>query len=107
MRDMAHFVELALMAWFWITPIVYPFTQLTEALGGRAALGLLNPVTPIVLIFQRALYGQFGDPPVIDPGLSFLWYLRNLSVVAVAALLLTVIALRVFARLEGNLAEEL
>ena len=107
MRDIAHFVELALMAWFWMTPIVYPFKQLTEALHGHAALGLLNPVTSIVLVFQRALYGRFGDPPVLDPDLSFFWYLRNLGVVTIAALLLTVVALRVFARLEGNLAEEL
>ena len=107
MRDIAHFVELALMAWFWMTPIIYPFKQLTEALHGNAALGLLNPITSIVLIFQRALYGQFGNPPVLDPDLSFLWYLRNLSVVTVGTLLLTVVALRVFARLDGNLAEEL
>ena len=107
MRDMSHFVELALMAWFWITPIVYPFKQLTGALHGHAALGLLNPVTSIVLVFQRALYGQFGKPPVLDPHLSFFWYLRNLSVVTVGALVLTAVALRVFARLEGNLAEEL
>ena len=107
MRDMSHFVELALMAWFWITPIVYPFKQLTGALHGHAALGLLNPVTSIVLVFQRALYGQFGKPPVLDPHLSFFWYLRNLGVVTVGALVLTAVALRVFARLEGNLAEEL
>jgi ABC-type polysaccharide/polyol phosphate export permease len=107
LRDMSHFVELALMAWFWVTPIVYPFKQLTGALHGHAALGLLNPVTPIVLVFQRALYGQFGHPPTLDPNLSFLWYARNLAVVAVGATLLTAVALRVFARLEGNLAEEL
>ena len=108
LRDMSHFVELALMAWFWITPIVYPFKQLTaEALNGHAVIALLNPVTPIVLVFQRALYGEFGDPPVLDPSLSVLWYLRNLLVVTVGATVLTAIALRVFARLEGNLAEEL
>ena len=108
LRDMGHFIELALMAWFWITPIVYPFKQLTtEALHGHAFIGLLNPVTPIVLVFQRALYGEFGDPPVLDPNLSVLWYLRNLLVVAIGATVLSVIALRVFARLEGNLAEEL
>jgi ABC-type polysaccharide/polyol phosphate export permease len=107
LRDMGHFVELALMAWFWVTPIVYPFTQLTKALHGRAAIALLNPVTPIVLAFQRALYGKFGDPPVLDTSLSTLWYFRNLLVVTVGAVALTAVALRVFARLEGNLAEEL
>jgi ABC-2 type transport system permease protein len=107
LRDMSHFVELALLAWFWVTPIVYPFTQLTKALHGRAAIALLNPITPIVLAFQRALYGSFGDPPVLNTNLSAWWYLRNLLIVAAAALVLTAVALRVFARLEGNLAEEL
>jgi ABC-2 type transport system permease protein len=107
LRDMAHFVELALLAWFWITPIVYPFKQLTEALHGHTAIALLNPVTPIVLAFQRALYGDFGDPPVLDANLSALWYLRNLLVVTAGAAVLTAVALRIFARLEGNLAEEL
>ena len=107
LRDMAHFVELALMAWFWVTPIVYPFTQLTEALGGRTIIALINPVTPIVLTFQRALYGGFGTPPVIPGNLDFAWHLRNLGIVTVGVLVLLVIALRVFSRLEGNLAEEL
>jgi ABC-2 type transport system permease protein len=105
LRDMAHFVELALLAWFWITPIVYPFSQLTKAIGGRAAIALINPVTPIVLTFQRALYGEFGH--VMDPHLSATWYLRNLLIVTAGAVILAAIALRVFNRLEGNLAEEL
>jgi len=107
LRDMAHFVELAMMAWFWITPIVYPFTQLAKALHGRTAIALLNPVTPIVLAFQRALYGEYGHPPVLPTNLSALWYLRNLAIIGVAAVALTAFALRVFNRLEGNLAEEL
>jgi ABC-2 type transport system permease protein len=104
-RDMSHFVELALMAWFWVTPIIYPWTQLVKALRGHSIVALLNPVTPVVLTFQRAFYGNFGD--VIPDNLTFGWYLRNLAVVTVAVLLLLAIALRVFSRLEGNLAEEL
>src|SRR2546430_2449060 len=45
LRDMAHFVELALLAWFWVTPIVYPFTQLGRALHGHTIIALANPVT--------------------------------------------------------------
>ena len=107
LRDMAHFVELALLAWFWLTPIIYPFTQLKEALHGHTVVALLNPVTPIVMTFQRALYGNFGTPPVIPPELTFSWYLRNLAIVTLGVLVLLTIALRVFSRFEGNLAEEL
>jgi len=105
LRDMSHFVELALMAWFWITPIVYPFSQLTQAIGGRASIALMNPVTPIVLVFQRALYGEFGH--VLDPNLTLAWYARNLAIVTAGVVALAAFALRVFNRLEGNLAEEL
>jgi ABC-2 type transport system permease protein len=105
LRDMSHFVELALMAWFWITPIVYPFSQLTQAIGGRASIALVNPVTPIVLVFQRALYGEFGH--VLDPHLTLAWYARNLAIVTAGVVALAAFALRVFNRLEGNLAEEL
>jgi ABC-2 type transport system permease protein len=105
LRDMSHFVELALMAWFWITPIVYPFTQLAAALHGRTAIALLNPVTPIVLAFQRALYGSFGN--VLPSNLTAFWYLRNLIIIGACAAALAAFALRVFNRLEGNLAEEL
>ena len=51
------------------------------------------------------LYGAYGH--VLDPHLSALWYLRNLVFVTVGALILLAFALRVFNRLEGNLAEEL
>ena len=67
LRDMAHFVELALLAWFWLTPIVYPFTQLSKALDGHTGIALLNPVTPIVLTFQRALYGELRRRPRSSP----------------------------------------
>jgi ABC-2 type transport system permease protein len=108
LRDMAHFVELSLLAWFWLTPIVYPFTQLGTALHGHTEIALLNPVTPIVVAFQGAFYGHFGSPkPVIPANLDFMWHLRNLGMVTVGALLVVVIALRVFSRLEGNMAEEL
>ncbi|HLF40107.1 MAG TPA: ABC transporter permease [Acidimicrobiia bacterium] len=107
LRDIQHFVELALMAWFWVTPIIYQFTLLTEQFDGRAWPALLNPVTPIVLTFQRAFYGLYGDPPVLPPELTFGWYFRNLVVVTAASTVLLAVAMRVFRRLEGNLAEEL
>jgi len=106
LRDIQHFVELALLAWFWLTPIVYLYSQLTKHFGGRN-LPLLNPITPIVLTFQRALFGLFGNPPVIDPSIGEGWYLRNLLLLALAAGALFVVAMQVFGRLEGNLAEEL
>jgi ABC-2 type transport system permease protein len=107
LRDIQHFLELALLAWFWMTPIIYLYSQITGSLEGRSWLALLNPVTPIVLTFQRALYGGYGGNDVVPLNLGVAWHLRNLAVVAAAASVLLVVALQVFRRLEGNLAEEL
>lgn len=110
LRDIAHFVELAILGWFWVTPVIYPFTLLVKQFDERAWPALINPITPIVLTFQRAFYGLYhkaGEAPVLPPELDFVWYLRNLVVVTAVASLMLVGALRVFRRLEGNLAEEL
>lgn len=114
LRDVQHFLELALLAWFWMTPIVYPVALVADKLAPRGLFGLylLNPVAPIVLSFQRAFYNrvtplQDGSavPVLLDQPLS--WYLQHLALVAVFALVLAVIGQIVFARGEGSFAEEL
>ena len=81
LRDMAHFVELALLAWFWVTPIVYPFTQLDRGARRSRRVALLNPVTPIVLTFQRAFTASTGIRRSSTRTCRLLWYLRNLAIV--------------------------
>src|SRR5207237_583099 len=83
----------------WFPPVLDPFPELGRALHGHTIIALMNPVTPLVLTFQRALYGEFGNPPVMPPNLGFTWYLRNLAIVTVAVLVVLTIALRVFGRL--------
>jgi ABC-2 type transport system permease protein len=74
----------------------------------------LNPITPIVLTFQRALYGttsprgQGGAPiPILPDHAGPMWYLWQLLLVIGFSTLLLGFALRVFGRLEGSFAEEL
>ena len=62
-RDVGHLLNLALLVWFWATPIVYQGWLVQQKLEGFLILGvdawflyLLNPVAVIVLGFQRALY---------------------------------------------------
>ena len=65
LRDTQHFLELALLAWFWVTPIVYGFMTIDRRPGGWFKyVYLLNPVTPIVLIFQRAIYAKLDNPKI-------------------------------------------
>jgi ABC-2 type transport system permease protein len=111
-RDTQHLLELALLAWIWLTPIIYPWnlvaTELEER-GLSAQLTLLNPMTSIVLAFQRGLYGiTVNDKGVrILPLESSLWYFRNLAIVGVVSAVLCLLALRVFAKAEGSFSEEL
>jgi ABC-2 type transport system permease protein len=111
-RDTQHLLELALLAWIWMTPIIYQWDLQARVIAERGwspMLTLLNPMTPIVLAFQRSLYGI----AVTDEGLrqlpleSSLWYFRNLGAVMAVSAVLLVLAMRLFARIEGSFSEEL
>ena len=110
LRDTQHLLELVLLAWFWATPIVYPFQELGVRLSQKHLLWLyfVNPVTVIVLTFQRALYAILGDAsgPIL-PNYSPLWYAMQILIVIVVSIILFIGALALFGRLEGNFAEEL
>jgi ABC-2 type transport system permease protein len=116
LRDTSHLLELALLAWFWVTPIVYQYRLVSDRIGEWA---LLNPVTPVVLAFQRGLYnrvdgaggsdrlGEAARSSGILPDESVLWYLRNVAVLGLVAALALLGALWLFGRLEDDFAEEL
>jgi ABC-2 type transport system permease protein len=110
LRDTQHLLELVLLAWFWATPIVYPFQELGVRLSQKHLLWLyfVNPVTVIVLTFQRALYAILGDAsgPIL-PNYSPLWYAVQILIVIAVSAVLFIGALALFGRLEGNFAEEL
>lgn len=108
-RDTQHLVELVLLAWFWATPIVYQYRLVGDRLGSDAWIYRLNPITPVVLTFQRAVYNQIEPAglPVLPAGHGIAWYLAQLGVLAAVSMVLLSVAMRVFGRLEGNFAEEL
>ena len=114
LRDMQHLLELTLVAWFWMTPIVYPFRLVSDRLERTLWPMFLNPVTAIVIAFQRAIYnrvdavGADGKVTNILPAETSLnWYLLHIGIVGVVSVVLLAVALTVFGRLEGNFAEEL
>ena len=121
-RDTQHLLNLALLSWFWFTPIVYPAGFLMWHAGNHAILGIklstlylvLNPMADIVMGFQRALYANVNCPPTID--LDHQCTLYNASVgeqalmltgVVVASVLLLYVFLRYFFKQAGDFAEEL
>lgn len=109
LRDTQHLLDLALLAWFWATPIVYQYRLVADRLGDEIWLYRLNPITPIVLTFQRAIYARVepNGMPILPAGVNANWYIGHLLVVLALSAALFVFALAVFGRLEGNFAEEL
>ncbi len=116
-RDVQHFLELALLALFWFTPIVYAYDFAGNAIRDRLGVGaerlaMLNPITPLVTTFQRVLYNPTNFEPEQQANFALLlrptrWYLENLAISATVAIVLLVVGGRVFARLEGAFAERL
>jgi ABC-2 type transport system permease protein len=109
-RDAQHLVDLALLAWFWVTPIVYQGPQLVAGNLGPGALQvyLLNPMANVVLAFQRALSGGTSTEAVAelpDPGIA--WYAGRLAALGAVSLLLLYVTWRAFYRMSGDFAEEL
>lgn len=110
-RDTRHLLDLAMVALFWANPIIYDYERASRWFDGRGLpswLPLLNPVTPIVTVFQRAIFAaDTADGRRLLPDVSQWWYLRNIGIVLVVGAVLFLAALRLFDRAEGNFAEVL
>jgi ABC-2 type transport system permease protein len=113
-RDVQHFLGIALMVWFWGTPIIYAFVSVSRRLSEHnlGNLQFLNPMTSVVLAFQRAIYNKtsYGGPKQptdMLPAHGIGWYLGLLAAVGAFSALLLVITARVFRHLEGDFAEAL
>jgi ABC-2 type transport system permease protein len=105
LRDIQHLVEVLLIVLFWASPIVYSYEMVHDVLHGGVfeEIYLANPVTLVVIAFQKALWaGGINAGVTFPPDIA----LRLLLVLGVSLVFLWV-AQRIFARLEGNFAQEL
>ncbi len=120
LRDTQHLTEVLLMAWFWATSIVYTYGQIFlsgeqknhPSLNWLQYVFLCNPITPIAMTFQRAIYGvtQYtyqGKVYHVLPTWGLGTYAALVGAVLAVSIGLFLLALIVFGRLEGNFAEEL
>ena len=111
-RDVQHLIGLALLVWFWLTPIVYAAgtvrTNMLEYAHGALLwkLYLLNPLAWIVIGFQRALYhsGTTADARVPYTAGQLAVALTIVSAIAAVAVYL---AWRLYFSMSGDFAEEL
>lgn len=115
-RDVQHFLELFLLAWFWMTPLVYQFDFMGDMLirrGLSERLAMLNPMIPVVTTMQRVIYNplhEIGHPAGENFDLLIRptsWYLGNLAISGALGLVVLSLAVVVFGRLEADLGEEL
>ena len=103
LRDFEHLVEVLLVVLFWASPIVYSYTLVHGVLNGSLLeqLYLWNPVTLVALGFQKAMWVA-GAGETWPPDLA-----ERLIIVGLISVVLLWAAQRVFAKLEGNFAQEL
>jgi ABC-2 type transport system permease protein len=117
-RDVGHLLNIALLVWFWATPIVYASGLVQQELGCGDILGFgcklveflywLNPLTPVVEGMHRALYvtvSPEGTQVLYDVSLG--WLALVLAAVVVASVVLLRFTWGYFFSRSGDFAEEL
>jgi ABC-2 type transport system permease protein len=107
-----------LQLWFWLSPVVYSYQHTISARlheHGLTWVYFLNPITPIMMTFQRIFYVKttvFSTVPPhpvlhILPNWTASSYLSmNLTLLGIMVLLF-LSSLMIFGRLEGNFESEL
>ncbi len=124
MRDMEHFILIILQLWFFLSPVVYSYEHSIAPqlhAHGLAWLYFLNPVTLIMLTFQRAFYVAtvvHSTTPLVAGGHTFslikvlpswpmsTYFYLDISLLAIMVALFLVAEV-VFGRLQGNFESEL
>lgn len=103
LRDVQYLVEILIMILFWASPIVYSWRQVSNAVAGTVweDVYLANPMTQVVLGFQRTFWVAGDDMPFPDD------LIARLSITLLVSLVLLWLSQRVFSRLQSNFAQEL
>ncbi|HWG94673.1 MAG TPA: ABC transporter permease [Mycobacteriales bacterium] len=105
-RDFENLVDLMLLVVVWLSPVLYPWSFVRDALGDGwlLELYLANPLTVAVQLFQRAFWfpGAQANAQELIPDL----FTRGVIALVGSAVVLVVGQL-VFARLEKRFAQEL
>lgn len=91
-RDLEHILTVVVMAWFYLTPIVFTEDMVPPSLKGLFAL---NPMNPIVSGFHNIFfYNKFPD-------------MFKLSILALFSILLLLVCYSIFGKLSKKFAEEI
>lgn len=92
LRDLEHIMGVLMMAWIYLTPVMYDISYVPEKI---LPIFQLNPMTPVALAYREILYYKRM------PDLS------NLLISVVIGLVSLIIGSVVFSKLQRNFVEEL
>ena len=117
LRDIQYLVEVVMLIFFWASPIVYAWSfvvnaVVTRGVGWLQEIYLLNPVTVAMMAFQKGIWKAGSETRVLGTlEIGPQPWPENLDlrllVVGIVGLLFVVVAQRIFARLQGNFAQEI
>lgn len=92
-RDTQQIVDILMLAWFFLTPIIYPLESITNATL-RLVVQVVNPMAGLVVAYRSILYS--GENP----------NLLVLAAITAEALVLLAFGSYIFRRLSPIFAEE-
>jgi ABC-type polysaccharide/polyol phosphate export permease len=92
-RDLQHLIEVLLVAWFFMSPVVYPAAQVTRNVSSHVSL--LYSLNPMVGVMQFVQSVFFGQPVMVG----------NLLISFCGILLLFAVGFRVFQRFSASVSE--
>ena len=91
-RDLQHILSIVGLGWMYLTPVVYPSSMVPEK---YLTLFNLNPMTPIIMAYRDILY--YKKIPQMN----------TLIQAATMGVVLIIVGVAVFSRLQRNFVEEL
>jgi ABC-2 type transport system permease protein len=96
LRDLEHIIGVLMMAWIYLTPVMYDISYVTEnAPSELVSIFYLNPMTSIAIAYRDILY--YKQIP----------HMQNLMVAVAIGIGSLIIGSVVFAKLQKNFVEEL
>lgn len=91
-RDMEHIMGIIVMAWQFLTPVMYPLEQVPEEIRSYFQL---NPMTQIIVAYRDILF--YGEVPQVE----------TLTHALVCGTVFAVFGVTIFQKLQKRFAEEL
>lgn len=91
-RDLEHIMGVLMMAWIYLTPVMYEITYVPERLR---PIFMVNPMTPVAIAYREILY--YKQVPEVS----------NLVMSVCVGVVSLVVGSVIFAKLQKNFVEEL